>query len=69
MALFPNSLGPHATLDDAVYYLEKEFDGQIASILPAAPSANGTYLLQCVKSNSGATYSWVSATTFVQAES
>ena len=29
--------------------------------LPTAPSANGTYNLQCVKSNSGATYSWVSA--------
>lgn len=29
--------------------------------LPAAPSANGTYVLQCVKSNSGAAYSWVSA--------
>lgn len=29
--------------------------------LPEAPSANGTYVLQCVKSNSGAAYSWVSA--------
>lgn len=69
MATYPKSLGPHVTLDDAVYYLEQELGGQIANILPAAPSANGTYLLQCVKSNSGATYSWVSATTFVQAES
>lgn len=33
----------------------------LAAELPAAPSANGTYNLQCVKSNSGATYSWASA--------
>lgn len=33
----------------------------LAAELPAAPSANGTYNLQCVKSDSGATYSWVSA--------
>ena len=29
--------------------------------LPTAPTANGTYNLQCVKSNSGAAYSWASA--------
>ena len=33
----------------------------LAAELPAAPSANGTYVLQCVKSNAGATYSWASA--------
>ena len=33
----------------------------LSAELPTAPSANGTYNLQCVKSNSGATYSWVSA--------
>ena len=32
-----------------------------AKELPANPSANGTYNLQAVKSNSGTTLSWVSA--------
>ena len=32
----------------------------LAAELPAAPSANGTYKLRCVKSSTGATYSWVS---------
>ena len=31
----------------------------LAAELPAAPSSNGTYNLQCVKSSSGATYKWV----------
>lgn len=33
----------------------------LSAELPAAPSANGTYNLQCVKSNTGAAYSWASA--------
>ena len=32
-------------------------DGK-ASVIPAAPSANGIYYLKCVKDSSGATYSW-----------
>lgn len=31
----------------------------LAAELPKAPTTNGTYTLQCVKSNSGAAYSWV----------
>lgn len=31
-------------------------------VLPADPSSNGTYVLQCVKSNSGAVKSWQSST-------
>lgn len=31
----------------------------LAAELPTAPTSNGTYNLQCVKSNSGVTYSWV----------
>ena len=29
--------------------------------LPTAPTSNGTYNLQCVKSSGGATYKWTSA--------
>lgn len=35
---------------------------QIATQIPAPPSANGTYNLQAVKNNSGVTYSWHSTT-------
>lgn len=34
----------------------------LTSELPADPSANGTYVLQAVKNNSGTTKSWASAT-------
>lgn len=33
----------------------------VTAELPESPSANGTYNLQCVKSNSGSTISWKSA--------
>lgn len=35
-------------------------DGVASARIPAAPSANGTYVLQCVVNNGTETYSWVS---------
>ena len=70
MSLYPGSMGPHASLDDAVYRIEKEYGATISKLsaaIPDPPSANGTYLLQCVKSNSGAAYSWVSAASLTAA--
>lgn len=57
---YPKTMGA-ATLDDVVYYLEAKLGAEIGSVLPETPKANGTYTLQCVKSNTGATLSWVSA--------
>ena len=40
--------------------LDEKIDNiDITARVPDAPSANGTYYLKCVKSNGGATYSWV----------
>ena len=33
----------------------------LSAAIPSAPSANGTYVLTCTKSNSGPTYSWETA--------
>lgn len=45
--------GPVKTLNSTV--------SGLSDVIPDAPSANGTYVLTCTKSNSGATYTWESA--------
>ena len=58
---YPQSLGKDVTLDDVVYHIESKVNAALNGVtIPPAPSANGTYVLTCVKSNAGATFSWVS---------
>lgn len=47
--------------NSAKYYAEQAAESaQTLVVLPAAPTENGTYKLQCVVSNGTPTYSWVS---------
>ena len=56
MATTDQSLLGDMKMGDILNYLEERLG--VAFQLPAVPSSNGTYFLQVVKSNTGATFSW-----------
>ena len=46
-------------LDQAIYQLDTAISSKQDAIIPAAPTTDGTYTLQCVVSSGTPTYSWV----------
>ena len=58
MGTYPQSLGPHVTHDDVVYYIEKELEA--IKDIPAAPTTDGTYMLTCTVDDGEVEYSWES---------
>ena len=50
----------NSRLDQAIYQLDTAISSKQDAIIPAAPTTDGTYTLQCVVSSGTPTYSWVS---------
>ena len=50
----------NSRLDQAIYQLDTAISSKQDAIIPSAPTADGTYTLQCVVSSGTPTYSWVS---------
>ena len=49
----------NSRLDQAIYQLDTAISSKQDAIIPAAPTTDGTYTLQCVVSSGTPTYSWV----------